>query len=64
MIKQQNNIVIENTRGKLTVTTKDESLLLEVSKEALGIPYSMDLAISAEDAKELIKVLLSYLDKD
>ena len=63
MIKQQNNVVIENTRGKLTVTTKDEALLLEVSKEVLGIPYSIDFTISAEDAKELIKVLLTYLDK-
>ena len=64
MVKQQNNVVIENVQGKLTVTTNDESLVLQLSKEALGIPYSMDLAVSSEDAKELLKVLLTYLDKD
>lgn len=64
MLKEQNNVVIENGKDKLIVTTNDKALLLKISKEALSIPYSMDFEISAEDAKELIKVLLMYLDKD
>ena len=64
MIQHQNNTVIENSEGKLTVTVKEESLQLEISKDALGIPYGTDLSISIEDAKELTKVLSMYLDED
>lgn len=64
MIQHQNSTVIENLGGKLTVTAKEESLLLEINKDALGIPYSMDFRISIEDAKELTKVLSIYLDED
>ena len=64
MIQHQNNTVIENSEGKLIVTVKEKSLLLQISKDVLGIPYSMDLSISTEDAKELTKVLSRYLDED
>lgn len=64
MITQQNNLVIENSEGKLTVTAKEDTLSLEITKDILNIPYSMDFNVSTEDAKELIKLLLVYLGED
>ena len=64
MITQQNNLVIENSEGKLTVTAKEDTLSLEITKNILNIPYSTDFDISTEDAKELIKLLLVYLGED